>query len=312
MESAEIRAENLSKWYGEIRGVSGINLDIHSGIVGLIGPNGAGKTTFLNLCCGLLEPSQGKITILGEPAFTGTRFRRQLGVVSQKDAVYPFMTVLEFVTVLTELHGFSKREAKERAVKAIERVQLGHKLHQRIEVLSKGMRQCLKLAQAIAHDPKILLLDELLTGCDPLVKYQIKTLLLEMVQHGATILLSSHNLKEMEALTQEVVIIHCGKIAAAGKIGELQQKLKHHEHKVLVQGTELRKLAQILLQHPEITGIEFKDNERSMMVQTMDPAMFYHKFTAILGTGEFRIEKILSQDQDLTSLFHYLVGEIKE
>lgn len=309
MTEPSIIANQLSKWYGEVRGVIGINLEVKPGITGLVGPNGAGKTTLLNLMCGLLIPSQGAVKILGEPAFTGTNYRRFLGVVTQKEAVYPFMTVLDFVTMLAQLHGFSFTEAQQRAKQAICQVQLEHKTHQKIYALSKGMRQCLKLAQAIAHDPKILLLDELFTGCDPLVKHQLKQLLLDMASRGTTILLSSHNLKEMESLTDEVVIIHCGKVAAQGKISQLQQQFKHNEHKVLIEGKDLRPFAQQLFQFPDIVSVELRSNDR-LTIETNDAEAFYQRLPEIVVKGNFWIEKVQSLDQDLQALFRYLVQGI--
>lgn len=306
MSEATIITKQLSKWYGEVRGVIGISLEIKPGIIGLVGPNGAGKTTLLNLMCGLLAPSQGSVEILGEPAFTGTHYRRFLGVVTQKEAIYPFMTVLDFITMMTRLHGFSLSESRTRAEKAIEEVLLGHKMHQKIYSLSKGMRQCLKLAQAIAHDPKILLLDELFTGCDPLVKHQLKQLLLEMANRQATILLSSHNLKEMELLTNEVVIIHCGKVAAQGKIADLQQQLKHNEHRVLIEGKELRQFAKKLFEFPDIVSLELRD-EKHLTVETIDTTAFYQRLPELVVQGNFWIDRVQSLDQDLQSLFRYLV-----
>jgi len=310
MKQANIRTKSLSKWYGDVRGVSGINLEIEKGIIGLVGPNSAGKSTLINLICGLLAPSQGNVEILGEQAFGGIHFRRHVGVASQKESIYPFMTVLEFVTSLTQLHGFCKKEAKQLAISAIEKVQISHKLHQKAKTLSKGMRQSLKLAQAIAHHPKILLLDEILTGCDPLVKHHIKKLLREMAHEGATILLTSHNLKEIELLTDHVIILDRGKVVAHGTIEALQQRLKKENHSLRIHGRELRSLARKLLEHSETLEIRLTRSEQELFVTTTNAEMLYSYLTEIIVCNNYWVEKIIPVDHNLESLFRQLVGGI--
>mgnify|MGYP006290625205 CR=1 FL=1 len=308
MKESPIIIENLSKWYGDVRGISGINLEIDKGITGLVGPNASGKTTLLNLICGLLIPSYGKVKIFGEEAFTGTNFKQHLGVAGQKESLYPFMTVLEFVTKFTQLQGFLKHDARKRAQKAIEQVRLTKKIDKKIYTLSKGMRQCLKIAQAIAHDPKILLLDEILNGCDPLVKHYIKNLLIEMEEKNTLILLSSHNLKEMESLTEKVAVIDRGKLVAHGKINELQEFLEKDNHWVSIEGSNIRKLGQILLSYPDVVEIKFV-TEDSLQVKTKDPIKFYKRFPSIICSKEhFDIKKIVPTNQNLQALFQNLTG----
>lgn len=301
-----IVTKNLSKWYGDVRGVSGIHLEIGSGIIGLVGPNAAGKTTLLHLIAGLLKPSQGSLSILGENAFTGTHFRRQLGFAPQKEALYPFMTVFEFVTTLTELHGFSQKEAREKALVAIEKVRLTHKREARLDTLSKGMKQCAKLAQAIAHDPKILLLDETLMGCDPLVKFYLKNLLKEMAGKGVTVILASHNLKEMELLTEQVIILDRGKVVAYGKVDELQKYMKSQQHKLLISGRGLRALARDLVSYDDVVDIEIAEN--SLVVNTVHSEEFYKRLPRLVCEGNYEVEKVVPINQNLEALFRFLIG----
>lgn len=309
-EKVILEAKNLSKWYGDVRGILGVNLEIPKGITGLVGSNAAGKTTLLHLIAGLLKPSQGEVLVLGENSFSGTHFRRHLGLCPQKEALYQNITVFEFVSILTELHGFSSREARQKAIQAIEKVRISHKLNQKIETLSKGMRQCVKLAQAIAHDPEILLLDEVLTGCDPLVKHHLKELFKEMESQGATILITSHNLKEMEALTDQVVILDRGKMVAHGKIAELQKQAKKQENRVSIEGENLRSLACTLLSFQDVTGIEIQEDDRNILVSTKDFESFSLRLPRLLTEKDYRIKKIMPVTQNLESLFRFLVGGV--
>ncbi|NUM35143.1 MAG: ABC transporter ATP-binding protein [Candidatus Brocadiae bacterium] len=305
-EQAVIVTKNLSKWYGDVRGILGVSLEIPKGITGLVGSNAAGKTTLLHLISGLLKPSQGEVQVLGESAFDGTHFRRQLGLCPQKEALYQHTTVLEFVSILTELHGFSPKEAKKKAQEAIEKVRLSHKIHQKIETLSKGMRQCVKLAQAIAHKPGILLLDEVLTGCDPLVKHHLKALFHEMAQEGATILITSHNLKELEELTDKIVVLDRGKMIAHGKISELQKQSKKQKNQISIEGENLRSLACDLLSYNDITGIEIQ--EKGILVHTQDFEAFSLRLPGLFSEKDYKIKKIMPVTQNLESLFRFLVG----
>ena len=206
--------KDVAKWYGPVIGLVDVSVEIEQGVTGLLGPNGAGKSTFLKLVAGQLRPSTGEVRVLGHDPFRTPAVFRKVGFSPEPDAFYEDMTGLGFVRFLTRLRGFSPSEAGRRAEEAVEQVGLTEAAHKRIGAYSKGMRQRIKLAQALAHDPEILILDDPLTGLDPVARRRIVELVRELGEQGRTILISSHVLHEVEAMTPRIVLLHQGRVLA--------------------------------------------------------------------------------------------------
>jgi ABC-2 type transport system ATP-binding protein len=255
--TAVIRAEALSKWYGNVLGLSEISLEIGPGVTGLLGPNGAGKSTLMKLVTGQMKPSLGRVTILGRPVWNATELFRSIGFCPEQDAFFEAMTGMDFLFRLLNLAGFGKAESAERALQALGFVELVKDKDRLIRGYSRGMRQRLKLAQAIAHEPDILILDEPLNGLDPLSKRKIIRLIRDYRDAGKTILVSSHVLPEIEALTRTIVLLHQGKILARGDIHTIRDLIDKHPHVISVTSRDPRRLAARLLGEPSVLDVRF-------------------------------------------------------
>ncbi|HVG94321.1 MAG TPA: ABC transporter ATP-binding protein, partial [Planctomycetota bacterium] len=248
MSAPSIRLEDVSKWYGDVLAANEVTAEFGPGVTGLLGPNGAGKSTLLKLVTGTLAPSLGTVRLCGEPPFSSPHVLRRLGVVPEQDPVYPRASALEVTTYLTRLHGFSARDAKARARAALERVGLADAMHRRVGNYSKGMRQRAKLAQALAHGPDILFLDEPLTGCDPLARVRVLEVLkaFAAADPARAIVVSSHVLHEIETLTSTILLIHKGQVLAEGDVYAIRALIDKHPHKVRVECDRPRELGRAL------------------------------------------------------------------
>ena len=225
-------ARDLGRWYGPVVGLNDLSVTVGGGIFGLLGPNGAGKSTLLKLIAGEIRPSRGSIEVLGHRPFANRDYFRRLGFCPQQDALYGDMSARDLVTFLVRLHGFSKAESKARAERALERVRLSGDMLRKTREYSKGMRQRVKIAQAIAHGPEFLVVDEPLTGLDPLARRDMIALFEELGREGVHILISSHVLHEVESLTEEILLLHRGRLLAQGKVAEVRALLSRHPRKV--------------------------------------------------------------------------------
>jgi ABC-2 type transport system ATP-binding protein len=299
-----IQTEHLTKWYGLVIGVNDVNISLEEGIHGLLGPNGAGKSTLLRLLTGELRPSDGRIRVLGESP-RSPRLYRRMGYSPEQDAFYGFLSALEFVQFLTQMYGFSRREARKRAGEAIELVGLAQDMHRKISTFSKGMRQRIKIAQAIAHDPEILILDEPFGGTDPLIRHHLIKLLKEFAPRGKFILISSHILHEIEAMTDQVILIFRGKIRAVGNVHELREAMDEFPHHIRIKSNRPRKLLQAVLGMEDVVGVNL-DLQGNVHVQTRNPSAFYQLLPQILYRENIRAFEIFSEDDTLQSLFNYL------
>ena len=306
--TAIVQAEGLGRWYGQVVGLGDLTVDIGPGITGLVGPNGAGKSTFMKLMVGELKPSRGTISVLGGPPFASRELYRRIGFCPQQDALYDHLTGRRFVSLLLELAGFPRREADERAVRAMERVQLTDVMDRRCGGYSKGMRQRTRLAQSIAHDPELLIVDEPLTGLDPLARAQTLALFRELAEEGKSVILSSHVLHEVQSLTEEIVLVHRGRLLARGTVAEVRRLLSRHPRKVEIRAREGRRLAGALLELPHVRKLELGTDDRDLVVETGDVDTFFRDLPALaaeLGAGILSLE---SPDASLEAVFDYLVG----
>ena len=307
--TAVIRTDKLSKWYGNVLGLSDVSLEIGAGVTGLLGPNGAGKSTFMKLLTGQLKPSLGRVEIFGEPVWNNPALFARIGFCPEPDAFYDELTGGEFVTRLLGLHGYSRREAGERAARALKSVELDGVAERLLRGYSRGMRQRLKIAQTIAHDPEVMILDEPLAGLDPLSKRKVIHLIREYRDAGRTILVSSHVLPEIEALTRSIVLLHQGKILAQGDIAQIRDLIDKHPHKVAITSADPRALAAGLVGKPDVGGLQFDPDGKTVVFETRDRDAFFGRLPKLIVDQSLDIEEIASPDDNLQAVFDYLVGK---
>lgn len=307
--SAVIVTEKLSKWYGNVLGLSDVSLEIEPGITGLLGPNGAGKSTFLKLLTAQLRPSIGSVKIWGQRVMNNPALFSRIGFCPEDDAFYEEMTGWEFLTGLLRLHGFSQREAEARAEKTLQIVDLEADQDRLIQAYSRGMRQRLKVAQAIAHDPEVIILDEPLSGMDPLGKRKLIRLIKNFKSQGKTIIVSSHVLPEIEALTRTIILIHQGKVFAKGDVHYIRDLIESHPHQISIRCAEPRRLATLLLSEEDILKVMFGGDGRSLVVETRNRDKFFNSLLTLIVRNKIEVDEITSADDNLQAVFDYLVGK---
>ena len=306
LEQRVVAAEHLSKWYGQVIGLNDITLTVGPGVTGLLGPNGAGKSTLLKLITGQLKPSKGGVKIFGEAVWGNPRIFRRMGLCPEQDAFYDRMTGREWVTALVRLHGYGEREAAGIAMSALENVDLKDAADKRIGAYSKGMRQRVKLAQAIAHEPELLILDEPLSGMDPLARRKTIKLLRNWAAMGRHVIVSSHVLHEVEALTSNIILMHHGRVLAEGNVHQIRDLIDEHPHTVCLRSKHPRALATAIVANEDVLGVRFEED--AVFVQTTRPDQFYARITEMAsrdGSGD--IYEITSPDDNLQAVFEYLV-----
>ena len=315
-----VQTENLSKWYGEVMGVNDVTLTIHPGITGLLGPNGAGKTSLIKLMTGQLKPNQGEVRVLNQPVWNNPELTRRVGYCPDIELSYQFMTGFEFITFFATLSGYDKSEVESRSLRVLETVDMLSAKDRPIASYSKGMRQRIKLAQALVHEPELLFLDEPLTGLDPNGRRHVITLLQELATQEISIIVSSHILYEIEALTETILLIHQGRILAEGTISDIRELIDEHPHKVYLSTDEPRRLAQVCLPFEDILSVTFVDGDGivsesekekesgDIIIETGKPDAFYARLPELLIENELSVSQLYSPDDNLSSVFKYLVG----
>ncbi len=297
--------EHLSKWYGQVIGLNDVTVSIPSGVTGLLGPNGAGKSTFLKLITGQLKPSKGVVSVLGQPAWRNPELFRNVGFCPEQHAFYGSMTGLEWVSALVALDGRDREAADRAARQALAIVELQEAADKKIGAYSKGMRQRVKVAQAIAHDPDVLVLDEPLTGMDPLGRRKTIRLIKDWARGGKSLIVSSHILHEIEAMTSSILLMHNGRILAEGNVHDIRGLIDEHPHTVHIRAADPRALARRLLAHDDVNGLTLEAG--AVVIQTSRPDVFYARLTGLAATGEAAIQEITSPDDNLQAVFEYLV-----
>ena len=300
-----VEATTLSKWYGQVIGLNDVTVTVPPGITGLLGPNGAGKSTFMKLMTGQLKPSKGSIKLLGQPTWGDPSVYFRVGFCPDQDAFYDRMTGLEWVTALVRLNGYDERQAAEAARRALETVDLMDAANRKIGGYSKGMRQRVKLAQAIVHDPQVLILDEPLSGMDPLGRRRTIRLIKEWARQGRTVIVSSHILHEIESMTSNILLINNGRILAEGNVHQIRDLIDTHPHTVFIRSGDPRGLARRFLAHDDVISLRFE--EGAVVVQTAAPDGFYSRLTDLAASGEAQINEVTSPDDNLQAVFQYLV-----
>jgi ABC-2 type transport system ATP-binding protein len=301
-----VAVDRVSKWYGQVIGLNDITVEVRPGVTGLLGPNGAGKSTFLKLITGQLKPSKGAVLVFGEPIWGNPGLFSRLGFCPEQDAFYERMTGLEWVTALTRLNGLSEANAAAAARRALETVDLLDAADKRIGAYSKGMRQRVKLAQAVVHDPELLVLDEPLSGMDPIGRRKVIRLIKGWAQAGKSVLVSSHILHEIEAMTSTILVINNGRILAEGNIHAIRDLIDEHPHKVRIRVSDPRGLARALLSEDDVRSVLFE--EGAIVIETTKPDAFYGRLTEVAATGALgEVSEVSSPDDNLQAVFDYLV-----
>jgi ABC-2 type transport system ATP-binding protein len=303
-----IATDHLSKWYGQVSGLNDVTVTVPPGITGLLGPNGAGKSTFMKLVTGQLKPSKGAVRVLGEPIWGNPALYHRIGFCPEQDAFYDRMTGLAWVTALVRLNGVDPGAAATMARAALQAVDLLDAADKKIGAYSKGMRQRVKLAQAIAHDPQLLILDEPLGGMDPIMRRRTIRLIKDWSRAGKSILVSSHILHEVESMTSNILLINNGRILAEGNVHQIRDLIDEHPHTVFIRAEDPRTLARTLLVEDDVISLRFEPG--ALVIETARPDAFYARLTDMAATGEGgTIDEVTSPDDNLQAVFKYLVKQ---
>lgn len=299
-----IRVNGVSRWFGSVVAVSDVTFDVTPGITGLLGPNGAGKTTLLRMMTGLAETSIGTVTMFDQPVRDNPALYRRIGVMSEHETVYDFMTGREFVTMMGRIR---KVDSIERAAdRAIELVDLADAQHRPMKTYSRGMRQRMRLAATLVHDPEVLILDEPLNGADPRQRVHFKQLLLELAHHGRTIVLSSHILEEVEELADTVLLIVNGKLAASGGFRAIRAALDQRPYHVRVVSDSPRALASMVVNLQSVDAVHI-DPDGALIVLSRNVQDLQLELPRLAQAGSITLRRVEPLDDSLESVFGYLV-----
>lgn len=296
--------EHVTRWYGQVVALRDVSIPIGNGVLGLLGPNGAGKTTFIRVLTGCMPPSQGRALLFGLPAFGTPDLYRRIGYCPDHDNFFEFMTGREFVETLLGVHGFGASDRKARAARALDRVKANEFADRKIYTYSKGMRQRLKIAQALGHDPELLILDEPLNGVDPLIRRDVIELVRELGKEGKSVIVSSHVLHEVEAMTPNIVLIHKGRVKAYGNVHEIRGLIDRHPHSIQLRTPRARDLAALLARQPDVSEIVIGADQ--VTIRTPAPDRFYSALPALILDSGIDVHELHSPDDNLDAVFRYL------
>ncbi|MFN6201477.1 MAG: ABC transporter ATP-binding protein [Acidobacteriota bacterium] len=300
--------EDVSKFYGEILGVNRINLTIAPGITSLVGPNGSGKTTLMNLMTGLIQPTRGRISILGLTPTEPERLFQVVGYCGQFDSFPRGVTGYEFVSSFLRVHGYPRAKAEEKAWQAIERVGLVEAAQRRVAGYSKGMRQRIRLAQSIAHEPQVMILDEPLNGLDPMARAETIRLFRELAREGLHLIISSHILHEVDTMSDRVVLINNGYILAEGGVTGVREEIEDHPIQIMIRCDQPRELAARVFAAPHVVEAQLHPDRQGLFVKTTSPDEFFLMMNRLAIESSVVIESVTPVDDDLAAVYHYLIG----
>ena len=300
--------DNVSKFYGEILGVNRVNLQIAPGITSLVGPNGAGKSTLMNLMTGLLRPTRGSIKLLGIPTDQPEQLFRKVGYCTQFDSFPRGVTGREFINSFLLVHGFDRTRANELSQVALERVNLVDAADRKVAAYSKGMRQRIRLAQSIAHQPSVLILDEPLNGLDPMVRAETIALFRKLASEGLHLIISSHILHEVDMMSDRVVLLNNGYIVAEGNIHGVRDEMEEHPMQILIRCDQPAKLAAYVFAKDHVVEARLHNDRRGLFVKTRDADRFYLMLNRAVAEGEVNVESVAPVDDDLSAVYQYLIG----
>lgn len=304
-ETARITADRVGKWFGEVIAVNNCSLSVGTGVVGLLGANGAGKSTLFKMLAGMIEPSHGTVKVFGRHLREDPGWYRRVGFCPESDALPSWMTGREFLSLMLRLMGMEKAEVKRRVEYWLERFELQDAAERRLGGYSKGMRQKIKLAQALAHDPDVIFLDEPLNGMDPVSRKHSIDLVQELGAQGRTVLVSSHILPEVESMTSQIILIDRGKVLAEGGITEIRDKMPEHPTTVALVSHDVRRLAGFLIGQEHVVGVEIEAAGR-VVVRTDHALGFYRALPGWILDNDLTVDEILTLDDSLEAVFQYL------
>lgn len=299
--------EDVSKFYGEILGVNRVNLSIPPGVTSLVGPNGSGKTTLMNLMTGLVHPTRGRISVLGMNPTEPEKLFKILGYSTQFDSFPKGLTGFQFVCSYLRLGGSDAQAAEQLAWRAIERVNLMEAANRNVAGYSKGMRQRIRLAQALCNNPRVLVLDEPLNGLDPLARAEMIALFRSVAAEGCYVIISSHILHEVDAISDQVVMLSNGYVVAEGPIHSLRSEIREQPAQILVRCDRPRQLASEVLKSEQTIEVRIHNDGRGLLIKTLDADRFYLMLNHIALNG-IGIESVTPADDDVNSIYEYLIG----
>src|SRR6516225_4565196 len=306
--SNKIVFENVSKFYGEVLGVNRVNLSLPPGVTSLVGPNGSGKTTLMNLITGLVRPTQGRISVLGLTPDEPEEFFRHVGYCTQFDSFPKGVTGFEFIQQSLRLRGLSSADASRLANEAIDRLTMSGAAGRRIAGYSKGMRQRIRLAQAIAHHPTVLVLDEPLNGLDPMARAETIALFEALGKQGMHVVISSHVLHEVDKISDQVVLMSYGYVVAEGQMDGVRSEVKEHPLQILVRCGNPGRLASRLFSQDHVVEAKLNNDGKGLLVRTRDAEQFYLLLNRIVLEEDFALEAVAPADDDVNSVYQYLIG----
>jgi ABC-2 type transport system ATP-binding protein len=299
--------DNVSKFYGDVLGVNRVNLSIPPGITSLVGPNGSGKTTLMNLMTGLIRASHGHVRILDLTPDRPERLFQILGYCTQYDSFPKGLTGYQFVYSYLRLYGYDRARSEQLAWAAIDRVGLREAAHRKAAGYSKGMRQRIRLAQSLAHNPRVLVLDEPLNGLDPLVRAETIALFRALAKEGCHVILSSHVLHEVDIISDQVILMSGGYVAAEGNIQSVRSEIEDHPMQIFIRCDRPSQLASRFFAEDHVVEVRLHNDRRGLLVKTRDPDRFYLMMNRIALDG-FTVESVAPCDDDVNSVYEYLIG----
>ena len=303
-----IAFENVSRFYGEVLGVNRVNLTVPPGVTSLVGPNGAGKTTLMNLMTGLLRPTEGEIRVLGVSPQDPERLCRLVGYCTQFDAFPKGLTGYKFLYAFLRMHGMSDAECDQRAKQSLELVGLSEAANRLVGAYSKGMRQRVKLAQAIAHDPQVIILDEPLNGLDPMARAEAIALFRQWGEQGRHVIVSSHILHEVDRISDQVILLSQGYVVAEGAIQGVRSEVKDQPMQILVRCDRPAVLAARLFDQNHIVEARIHGDGKNLLLSTKDADSFYLLLNRVILDSGLQVESVAPADDDVNSVYQYLIG----
>ena len=304
-----VQAQALSKWYGQVIGLNGFALRVIPGITGIVGPNGSGKSTFFKLILGLIKPNAGSISVLGEIPWKNAHLHSSIGFCPDFESLPSDSTGREYLTLIGKLQMMHGTALSKRIQEVVKLVEMDRAIDRKTRGYSKGMKQRMKIAGALLHDPKLLILDEPLSGTDPLVRKDLIDLIKMLNRdHGHDVIVSSHVLFEIERMTQSVALVYRGRAVASGDISEIRNLMDRHPHNIIIEGERATALAKVLLDQDYVVSVAFNDNKDSLTVQVSKPDDFFNGLPALIDKAQCSVSKMYSLDDNLEAVFRYLVG----
>jgi ABC-2 type transport system ATP-binding protein len=300
--------DDVSKFYGEILGVNRVALTIEPGITSLVGPNGSGKTTLMNLMTGLIRPTRGRVSVLGLKPDDPQVFFRKIGYCSQFDSFPRALTGFQFIQSFLRVHGFSKKDSQDFAWKALHRVDLLEAAHLKIGAYSKGMRQRVRFAQSIAHEPVVMILDEPLNGLDPMARAETIRLFRQLAAEGLHLIISSHILHEVNMMSDRVILLNNGYVVAEGEIQGVRSEMEEHPMQILIRCDRPSLLAARVFEQDSVVEAKIHKDRHGLFIKTRDADAFYLLLNNIVVRDGLTVESVAPVDDDINAVYQYLIG----